>query len=155
MEERNECGCLSVLAFEAMLSLVMWVVLIILKAFNAIYMHWALVLSGILWISWALFLLTAIVAGAVTLATRIKAEYRQRKIDRRVRTKMDQLGLWAMPQVLGGRALDIYAWDQLRIKRKPGEGDADLRHRCAETRAENIRILNNAKKPPAGGMHNV
>ena len=55
---------------------------------------------------------------------------RRRKRDRRIIRQAKAVGVWDKPQALGGRALELKAWQDFKIKRKPGETDACLRRRC-------------------------
>lgn len=110
-------------------ALVIWVLLIVLRGFNLINMHWALVLSSLLWVSWGLFLLTVLLY--LTIRT-LRLWYRRLKVDRRVIRQAKAAGVWGNPRALGGRALELYAWKKHRLKRKPGELDKDLRLRCAK-----------------------
>lgn len=55
----------------------------------------------------------------------------RRAVDRRIIAQAKAAGLWrAYPIILGGRALELKAWELCRIKREPGETDAKLRLRC-------------------------
>lgn len=56
----------------------------------------------------------------------------RRAVDRRVIAQAKAIGVWdKYPIVLGGRALELKAWELCRIRREPGESDAKLRLRCA------------------------
>lgn len=57
---------------------------------------------------------------------------RRRKVDRRVIAQAKAAGVWDKPLCLGGRALELKAWKEFRIKREPEETDAQLRRRCME-----------------------
>lgn len=57
--------------------------------------------------------------------------HRRRKADRRIIRQAKALDVWdKKPLVLGGRALELKAWQDFNIKRKPGESDTHLRGRC-------------------------
>lgn len=58
------------------------------------------------------------------------SKLRKRKRDRRIIRQTKATGVWDKPEVLGGRALELKAWQDFKIKRKPGETDACLRIRC-------------------------
>lgn len=61
---------------------------------------------------------------------KIKSWRRRRLVDRRIVEQAKALGVWdKTPIVLGGRALEIKAWERFKIKREPGEPDAHLRRR--------------------------
>lgn len=55
---------------------------------------------------------------------------RKSKKDRRIIRQAKAAGVWDRVYALGGRALELKAWKDYRIKRKPGETDACLRLRC-------------------------
>lgn len=55
---------------------------------------------------------------------------RRRKIKRRIIRQAKAAGIWDNLNALGGRALELKAWEAYRIKRKSGETDACLRIRC-------------------------
>lgn len=62
---------------------------------------------------------------------KFKSWRRRRLVDRRIVEQAKALGVWDKnPIVLGGRALEIKAWERFKIKREPGEPDAHLRLRC-------------------------
>ena len=61
---------------------------------------------------------------------------RKRKRDQRIIQQAKAANVWDKPDVLGGRALELKAWQDYKIKRKPGETDDSLRRRCM-TEAEN------------------
>lgn len=68
--------------------------------------------------------------GVKVLVLGLLAKSRKRKRDRRVIRQAKEAGVWGKPDVLGGRALELRAWQDYKIKRKPGETDACLRIRC-------------------------
>ena len=111
-------------------SLILWVALIVLKMAGIVRMHWALALSGILWITWALAAIAVLCAGFWGFIERMKRRHRRHKVDERIKRQAQALGLWEKPQGIGGRALEIYAWEWCGIKRQRGETDAELRRRC-------------------------
>lgn len=62
---------------------------------------------------------------------RIFKRRHRRKVDARIIKQAKELGVWDYtPIVLGGRALELKAWEAFKIKRKPGETDAEMRCRC-------------------------
>lgn len=55
----------------------------------------------------------------------------RRKVDRRIIRQAKAAGVWnKRPTPLGGRALELKAWEDFKIRRLPGETDAELRRRC-------------------------
>ena len=115
---------------EAIPALGLWVLLIILRAGGVLRWHWAVVLSGVVWIPWSMYALTALAIAAVRLCNRVRRRIRRWKVDRRIRRQAKAGGVWDRPGVLGGRALDLYARDMCNLKRMPGESDKELRARC-------------------------
>lgn len=110
---------------------VLWAILIILKTAGAVRMSWPLVLSGIVWLSWIMFLLVPALVALVRQAAKLKRWYRRRKVDRRIIRQAKAIGAWdKRPTPLGGRALELKAWEDFKIRRLPGETDAELRRRC-------------------------
>lgn len=70
---------------------------------------------------------------------------RQRKVNRRIVRQAKAAGAWGKPEVLGGRALDIYAFEFCGLNRKPGETDKELRNRCRQSGFPT--------QPPKGGAN--
>lgn len=65
------------------------------------------------------------------IARRSAKARRRRKADARIIAQAKEAGVWDKhPIVLGGRALELKAWQDFKIKREPGEPDAHLRRRC-------------------------
>ena len=69
--------------------------------------------------------------GTKVLVLGSLAKFRKGKRDRRIIRQAQAADVWDKPHVLGGRALELKAWKDYRIKRKPGETDACLRKRYA------------------------
>ena len=83
-----------------------------------------------MWISWSLFTLTTLAVLIVRIIIRLKLWHRRRKNDARIIAQAKGAGVWdKKPIVLGGRALELKAWQDFKIKREPGEPDAHLRRR--------------------------
>ena len=60
----------------------------------------------------------------------IKRWRRRRKVDARIIAQAKAAGVWdKQPIVLGGRALELKAWEDFKLKREPEEPDAHLRRR--------------------------
>lgn len=67
----------------------------------------------------------------LSVAGKIALWRHRRKADARIIAQAKAAEVWdKKPIVLGGRALEIKAWQEFRIKREPGEPDAHLRRRC-------------------------
>lgn len=115
---------------EAIPALGLWVLLIIFRAGGVLRWHWAVVLSGVVWIPWSMYALTALAIVAVRLCIRVRRAVRLWKVDRRIIRQAKAAGAWdKCPLALGGRALELKAWKVYRIKRDPGENDDQLRMR--------------------------
>lgn len=73
------------------------------------------------------------VIAALDIIARIAGWRHRRKADARIIAQAKGAGVWdKKPLVLGGRALELKAWEDFKIKREPGEPDAHLRRRCME-----------------------
>lgn len=115
----------------AALSGLLWLILIGLKAFGMVSMGWIAVILGGFWILPLLLVISAALVFLLRLAARFKRWYRRRKVDRRIIRQAKAIGAWdKRPTPLGGRALELKAWEDFKIKRLPGETDAELRRRC-------------------------
>ena len=134
--ERKDKRLTAALIIDTLVGLFLWVTLIVLKATGHSNMHWAVVLSGILWIVWLLMGLTALVPAVLHCVVKLKRWLRRRKRDRRIIRQAKAAGVWDKPRCLGGRALELKAWKLYRIRRRPGESDKELRQRCM-TAADN------------------
>lgn len=86
-----------------------------------------------------------VLAGA---AGSVRSAYRRFKRDRRIIRQAKAAGVWGKPQLLGGRALELYAKKKHGIKRKPGQTDRSLRMFCIikEHRALDYSIEKYARK---------
>lgn len=82
----------------------------------------------------AVFLVIYYTIGtALEIYARIALRIRRRKTDARIIAQAKGAGVWdKKPIVLRGRALELKAWEDFKIKREPGESDAHLRRRCME-----------------------
>lgn len=130
MEERKDNRLMAALILAVIVATVLWVLLIIFKAAGVVGMPWPLVLSGLVWISWSLLTLTTLAVLIVRIIIRLKLWHRRRKNDARIIAQAKAAGVWdKKPIVLGGRALELRAWQDFQIKREPGEPDANLRRR--------------------------
>lgn len=116
---------------QSTLSGVLWLLLLGLKAAGAVRMSWPAAVLGIIWIPWLALALFAAAGSALVAAARLKHWYRRRKVDHRIIRQAKAAGVWnKRPTPLGGRALELKAWEDFKIRRSPGETDAQLRRRC-------------------------
>lgn len=69
------------------------------------------------------------IAMALRIARRNEQWQHRREVDARIIAQAKEWGLWDKPRLLGGRALELKAWEAYKIKRAPGETDAHLRSR--------------------------
>lgn len=114
-----------------MLTGVLWLGLLAFKAAGVVDMGWTAALLAIIWIPWLVTLVIVVAVTVVVQAARFKRWYRRRKVDRRIIRQAKALGVWnKRPTPLGGRALELKAWEDFKLKRLPGETDAQLRRRC-------------------------
>lgn len=139
---------LSIMVTDILVALVLWALLIVLRGIGVIDMHWALVLSSLVWITWSLFAtsfcvyaaffcITALVCFVLNGLIKLKSWHRRRKVDRRIIRQAKAAGIWDKePIVLGGRALELRAHKEFKLSRAPGETDKELRQRCM-TAADN------------------
>ena len=74
----------------------------------------------------------AIVWIIASILAKMNLQYRRRKVYRRIKKQMKAAGTWNAPQALGGRALEILAWERCGLRRQPGETDKNLRNRCVD-----------------------
>lgn len=78
---------------------------------------------------------------------RINRRYHRRKVDASIIKQAKELGVWDDGlNFLSGRALELKAWEDFKIKREPGETDAQLRRRCMTAADEEL-----ANTPREGG----
>lgn len=105
----------------------LWLGLIVLKALDVVSMDWIAVLLGVWWIPLLILALAAIMVTAFY----IKRTVGKWKVDQRIIRQAKAAGVWnKRPTPLGGRALELKAKKDFKIKRQPGETDAQLRRRC-------------------------
>lgn len=85
---------------------------------------------------WKVFIYAFLLSGVIICGLVILSQLyslilrwlRRRAVDRRIIRQAKAAGVWdKTPIVLGGRALELKAWKDYKIKRKPGETDYDLR----------------------------
>ena len=84
------------------------------------------------------FKIKRFVSFLFVLAGRFKLRLRSLKRDRRIIRQAKAAGAWDRMNVLGGRALELRAWQQYRLKRRPGETDACLRLRMQKAVLDEI-----------------
>ena len=80
----------------------------------------------------------AIIAWILMGIKRFRQWMRKCKVNRRIKRQAKAMGVCVKPQPLGGRALEFFAWEHFRIKRKDGETDAQLRRRCIHMADEHL-----------------
>jgi hypothetical protein len=73
--------------------------------------------------------------GTKVLFLGVLAKLRKHKRDQRIIRQAKAAGVWDKPEALGGRALELKAWQDYKIKRKRGETDACLRLRYTDAAA--------------------
>ena len=96
------------------------------------------------------FILILFINGVRMAEEHIERKYRARKRDARIIAQAKASGAWyEFPTPLGGRALELYAWHEFKIKRNPEETDAELRKRCGR---ESFGLLLAEKAAEALGM---
>lgn len=147
MESRDKKENSALLKTNMVVAVIAWLILIVAKAAGAIAMHWALVWLGILWIPYVVLctalVITIIVICARSIKDRVHDKLRARNVNAQIRAHAMAFGVWDRPEALGGKALELSAWEHYKIKRKRGETDKELRCRCmiakadAEERSEN------------------
>lgn len=148
MNERKDNRYKAALTLGMLVGLVLWVILICLKAAGVVTMHWALVLSGLVWLTWIMYACTALVAAIVHQSAKAKRWYRRRKADRRIIRQAKAAGVWdKQPIVLGGRALELKAREDFKLEREPGEKDKDLRERYTQKMIDKSFGIKKLKTP--------
>ena len=74
-----------------------------------------------------------IVLAVIRLCMWLKHLRRRREIDRRIISRAKGADIWdRKPIMLGGRALELKAREDFKMKRAPGETDVELRRRYME-----------------------
>lgn len=93
--------------------------------------EWPLFVRFAVWFGvamWGVGLLGSLYIMAYTAVSRW---YRHKVVDDRIIRQAKAAGVWdKTPTYLGGRALDLKAWEAYKIERRPGETDKSLRVRC-------------------------
>ena len=131
MRNDKNNGLMGCWLLYAALSGLLWLILITLKAFGMVSTGWIPVLLGGFWIPPLLLAASAALVLVVRLAAHFKRWYRRRKVERQIIRQAKAIGAWdKRPTPLGGRALELKAWQDFKIKKLPGETDAELRRRC-------------------------
>lgn len=120
----------TLLKMYAVLALVMWAIVVASRTTGAMGISWGAALLGCIWIPAAMFAICVLFAGVVIGAEKFERMVRRRQLDRWIRARAEALGVWDNPNVLGGRALELWAKEHYGLKRQPGETDRELRGRC-------------------------
>lgn len=110
---------------------VLWLILVIMKAFGWVSHSWLVVLLGVVWIPLYQFACSAAAVCILLTVNKVKETIRKRKLARRIKAQAKAVGAWDNYTVLGGYALDLKA-KELNITREPGETDRELRVRIAK-----------------------
>jgi|GEM_PF-3761530 len=111
--------------FNIALGLILCGLVILLRVCEVNNLFYRIVIAiQFIWLILNTFLLLARAAEAIGKA------YRRFKTDRRIMRQAKAAGIWENPQMLGGRALELYAKKKHGIKRKPGQTDRNLRCYC-------------------------
>lgn len=119
-----------VLKMVAVIDGILWLLLLAAEATGALNMGWPAALLGAVWIPAVTFLFIACELLALLLAVNIKRAIREREVAKRIRAQAIKMGFWDKPELMRGKALDLWAREKYRIKRKRGETDQQLRERC-------------------------
>ena len=82
---------------------------------------------------------TLVSYGVIVLVYDFFAKIRKRKTNRRIIEQAKAAGVWDNPKILANKALELKAWKEYKIKRKPGETDAALRIRCMNAADKEIK----------------
>ena len=137
--ENNKNNYMVVYIMLAALSGVLWLLLIGLKAFGVVSMHWALVLSGIVWITWSLLALFAQLVAVVHCVVKLKRRYMFWKLRRYTKTWYEAARII---RTTGGEGLDEIAesFFPLVKPRQPGETDTQLRDLIMEQYVKFLEI---------------
>ena len=125
---------IDLLPADVLSALFIWGMLIVARASGSLMWPWWIVLTCgcelLLAAFFANVLLCVIIAPLLYLKDYIKRRNRRRKTDKRIIRQAKAAGVWDKPYILGGRALELKAWEDFRIKRRAGETDVELRRRC-------------------------
>lgn len=130
-----------------------WIGLIASKLAGLLpHMSWIGVILGALWLPVVVLIFSLAIAGLLVLAAHIKRQIRRKKTDCRIIRQAKALGAWdKRPTPLGGRALELKAWEDFKIRRQQGETDAELRRRCMA--AADMKLA--STQPEGGKTHGI
>ena len=136
-----------------LISAVAELILICCKIAGLVTWSWPAVLLSYFWIPIAVMVAFVLLAVGIHIFCRAMRRYREWKrrneADRRIIRQAKAIGAWdKRPTPLGGRALELKAWEDFKIKRLPGETDAQLRRRCMAKADEELAAV-----PREGGGH--
>lgn len=150
MNDKKDKRAIGALIIGACVGLVLWVILLALRTAGYMDMHWALVLTGFVWLTWLVYALMGLAALCVYAVMRARRwwrrvnspdwdEYAERygtvrlpgETDEQLRARIIKIITYEKPtEALSGTTLDMRAWLDFQIRRKPGETDEELRARC-------------------------
>lgn len=147
MENDKNNGLMGCWLLYAALSGFLWLSLIVLKAFGMVRMSWIAVLLGGFWLLPLLLVISVALILMARLIAHFKHWYRRHKVDRRIIRQAKKTGAWnKRPTPLGGRALELKAWEDFKIKRQQGETDVELRTRIELAETLNFQIKETAER---------
>lgn len=117
----------------------LWAILIRVKVDTEMPTLVFVLLSVLAWLPLLVHVCIVLAPVIVRPIAKLKRWHRRRKNDRRIIAQAKVLEVWDKnPIVLGGRALELKAWKDFKIKREPGETDKDLRRRCMTAADEEL-----------------
>lgn len=106
---------------------------------------WPLILHFVIWLFIGIWGASLLGGLLITAASAVHRCWRHMVVDHRIIRQAQAAGVWdKTPTVLGGRALDLKAWEAYKIERRFGETDTSLRIRCW---AADVLAQQKAKEP--------
>lgn len=129
MEKEKDKSVKELLDFYTLLCVSLWVMLLVLKVAGVLGMEWIDVGIALVVTPWIVCACVSLVGLIFYLFVKLKRWNRQRKADARIIRQAKAAGVWDKPKALGGRALELKAWQDFKIKRCPHEPDKLLRAR--------------------------
>lgn len=135
------------------LSAITWIILLGAKAMGGYKgISWTAAWLGCIWIPAIMLVLLALMFALYVLAEIIKRAIRLRKVRKRIRDLAVKLEVWGQPLILAGIALDLYAWEIHRMKRRKLETDQEFRKRIiAKTEEKKKKIEGEPVQTPPKG----
>lgn len=174
MHGKKDYKYIRLIIIDIFAALILWALLIVLRGCGVIDLHWALTLSSLLFISWGLFALTALLELTVYLVcwafAKADAQIIKNKLRKTTHLKInlerlaadygivrrngetdEHLLIRVFAKVRKEHAppikdLDEEAWNDFKIVRRIGETDEHLAARCMH--AATVELLNDLEKEP-------